>query len=980
MGNPTENSVNDLFGEYFRSKGLNVGTQRGCSFPDGRVGTADFWLQNDGVFIGEGEWESSKWQGLAQAHDYLQCAEISGTFLITYSENLKQEIGQTRLGQVSPEQVLSKYKYSVAFLRRDKPTDIRSSLSLSQIIFWLENNIHKKELPQQDIDEVVKILRQAVNILTNELSASTKNAGIFNTIIGGELSDEEIKNAARYASGYLLLNQLVFYRILSSYNSKKFPIIDPDSLRSPQELNTYFDKVLEKDYAPIFSFGVASEFSTKSINLLRLVIKTIYGLAPESITHTVLGTVFHSLIPLTIRRPIAAYYTKNESAKILADLAIDDGNAIVIDPACGSGTLLSAAYRKKKQLLELNKPFEESDHKRFVEKEITGIDIMPFAAHLSTIQLAMEAPIYETDEVRIGIYDSTRLKVGSIIPPLSTILPEARKQKALAEFQANIKQDADKVQIGSLAMNAKPGREIKIQESDIVIMNPPFTRQESILSFGETYKSKLKDRFPKYAKIIDERMSYCSYFILLADELIRRNGKIAAVLPASVLRKDTDRKLRKMLFDKYWIQYVIIRQDAMNFSEETVLHEILLIAEKGKQGSTSFVLLKHLDESLAPTIQHISKITANGEVSKDKDFEVRKVQKENLDYRNLFRHLALANNELLIFWEKLRTNDKLIDVGKNKITITEGARSRRGGHFPELSLLNIETPDLSNRDLWIIREESQESVTVRNRFSNDEFTIPKQRIYPSLRRITGQAKIDVSDYEEFVICRTFPDSRLFLSLCGISGFQRIPKEWTKYLEGREANFAVRERFMIGSPSTNLFAYYSNPPRVFPNMAICIKNLKDEEAKIWALWFNSSVNFVQLIIERVPTGWSKVRQYVLEELKVLAVDKLSKDEKDLLLSIFEEISQEEFPSIWVQIARNLKPELIPESKLNAFVEHFKGIKEEFNKGFIPRLKIDKAILNILRITEQEQQTFLHEMYLYLLDEIMVLDNIVEGKDE
>jgi hypothetical protein len=42
LGNPIENSVNDLFGEYFRSKGLNVGTQRGCSFPDGRTGTADF--------------------------------------------------------------------------------------------------------------------------------------------------------------------------------------------------------------------------------------------------------------------------------------------------------------------------------------------------------------------------------------------------------------------------------------------------------------------------------------------------------------------------------------------------------------------------------------------------------------------------------------------------------------------------------------------------------------------------------------------------------------------------------------------------------------------------------------------------------------------------------------------------------------------------------------------------------------------------
>ena len=495
MGSPTENSVTDLFGEYFRSKGLNATTQRGCLFPDGRRGTVDFWVQNEGVFVGEAEWEETKWKGLAQAHDYLQTPEAQGTFLITYPEDLKKEIEQARLAKIVPEQILSKYKYTVAFLRRDKPTDLRSSLPLEDVSLWLENNIHKREIPKQDIGEVVKILQQSVNVLTNELEVVSKNVGIFRTIIGGELSDEELKRAAQYASGYLLLNQMVFYRILSSYNPKKFPIINPDSLQSPQELNSYFDKVLDQNYAPIFSFGVASEFSHKSLGLLREVIKAIYGLSPESITHVVLGTVFHSLIPISVRRPIAAYYTKNEAAKLLADLSIKDANSKIIDPACGSGTLLSFSYKRKKELLETQKKFEESDHRQFVEKEITGIDIMPFAAHLSTIQLAMEAPIYETNEVRIGIYDSTRLKVGSTIPPLSYVLPEARKQRAITEFVEGIKRRDETIEVGSIAMNAKPGKEIKIERADVVIMNPPFTRQESILSFGEAYKERLRIDF-----------------------------------------------------------------------------------------------------------------------------------------------------------------------------------------------------------------------------------------------------------------------------------------------------------------------------------------------------------------------------------------------------------------------------------------------------------------------------------------------------
>jgi hypothetical protein len=979
LSSPTENSVTDLFGEFLRSRGLNATTQRGCLFPNGRRGTVDFWVQNEEVFVGEAEWEETKWRGLAQAHDYLQTPEAQGTFLITYPEDLKKEIEQARLGKISPEQILSKYKYSVAFLRRDKPTDIRSSLSLEDVSLWLENNIHKREVPKQDIEEVIRILQQSVNVLTKELEVVSKDVGIFRTIIGGELSGEEMKRAARYASGYLLLNQMVFYRILSSYNPEKFPIINPDSLQSPQELNSYFDKVLDQNYAPIFSFGVASEFSHKSLGLLREVIKAIYGLSPESITHVVLGTVFHSLIPISVRRPIAAYYTKNEAAKLLADLSIKDSNAKIIDPACGSGTLLSFSYKRKKELLETQRKFEESDHKRFVEKEITGIDIMPFAAHLSTIQLAMEAPIYETNEVRIGIYDSTRLKVGSVIPPLSYVLPEARKQRAITEFVDGIKRRDKKIEVGSIAMNAKPGKEIRIEEADVVIMNPPFTRQESILSFGETYKERLRDRFPSRNEVIDERMSYCSYFILLADELIGKGGKIAAVLPASILRKDTDKKLRKTLLDEYWIQYILIRQDAMNFSEETVLHEILLIAEKGKKGPTSFVLLKELDGSLAPTIDHLSKISKEGEIVQDAKFELRKISQDALDSRNLFKNIALANYELIKFWDSICTNPKLIEVSKTKTVLTEGARSRKGGSFPEMSLINPQTPDLSNRDIWIIEALSENSIIAKNRSSEDLITIPKRCVLPSLRRITGQTKIDVSDYEEFVVHRKFPNYENFLALGEVTT-RGISNKWSAYLKERKSNFAIRERFMIGSPGTNLFAYYSNPPRVFPNMMICLRDLSDEEAKIWSLWFNSAINFVQILIERVPTGWSKVRQYVLEELKVISVDKLSIDEKKQLLSIFESVRHEDFPCVWVQLARNLKSDRIPKSKLEKYLQHFEGIQDQFGKGFEPRLKIDRAIMRVLGIDEKAQQDLLEKIYLYLIDETMVLDKIIEGEND
>jgi hypothetical protein len=113
-----------------------------------------------------------------------------------------------------------------------------------------------------------------------------------------------------------------------------------------------------------------------------------------------------------------------------------------------------------------------------------------------------------------------------------------------------------------------------------------------------------------------------------------------------------------------------------------------------------------------------------------------------------------------------------------------------------------------------------------------------------LRRITGQNRIDVSQYEEFVVHKRFPQSERLLAHFQTKD-KRITSKWSRYLKLRVTNFAVRERFMIGSPGTNLFACYSNPPRVFPNMIISLCGLSEEEAKIWSLWFNSSLNFMQV---------------------------------------------------------------------------------------------------------------------------------------
>jgi type I restriction-modification system DNA methylase subunit len=119
-------------------------------------------------------------------------------------------------------------------------------------------------------------------------------------------------------------------------------------------------------------------------------VRNIKELAPEDFTRNLLGSIFHKLIPREIRKPIAAYYTNPVAASLLANIAIDEPFSKVADLACGSGSLLVAAYNKKAELSQGETT--QNIHERFVEKELTGIRCNAFCGTLGCRPISLEKP------------------------------------------------------------------------------------------------------------------------------------------------------------------------------------------------------------------------------------------------------------------------------------------------------------------------------------------------------------------------------------------------------------------------------------------------------------------------------------------------------------------------------------------------------------------------------------------------------------
>lgn len=967
----TEDGISGLMAEYLRANGISAVTQISISTP-GTRDQPDFQIDDEGTFVGEAKWESDKWQGFGEARDYGQLTGVNGSFLIAYPEELKQEGAQARLGDGGVEAILSGKKYSCAFLHRDEGTDMKR-LELEEIPGWLKSHMTERQLPEPDPDEVVSVFRQTAHRLNSRLE-SAPDENLFRNVLGASPDDEELQEAARKTAGFLLVNQLTFYRVLSS--TGRFPEIEPDRLSSPADLGEYFDAVLEVDYTPVFSFRVSDELPQESLPLLKDSIKTIYAVGPERINHDVLGKVFHELIPFEVRKKIAAYYTMNKSADILAHLSIDESDDKVLDPACGSGSILSAAYLQKKNLH--TDGFTEDDHQNYVEDELTGIDAMPFAAHLSCIHLALQAPIYDTDEVNIGIEDSTKLRPGRSISPLSFVLPESDAQRGLEEFSGNESPDVSEetIEAGSVAMDAAMGREMTLEEVDVVFMNPPFSRQESVAGFADQYKNKLEDRFSRRENIdqLHGKMNFSSYFMFLADKFLDEGGRIASVLPASILTNSSDGGVREMLLNEYTIEYVISREDEPNFSEDTDRREILLVARKGYEegAEASYVVLEDLDVDPSD-IQDAVKEAKSGKEVDGGNFRLRKVALDEFDVHNMFAPFAVHEPELLDLWDAINSSDVLSQIADLDTGLIRGGSSNPW----QDGVISDPTSHQRKNDLWITSDIQGDTVTAKHKHSGTEVEIPLDNLYPYLLRYSHREEMDVSDLNEFVITDANFDQ--FSKFSSMGDADEIPQGWKKHVRKASAHACVQRRCDLTASGTSHLSLYTGEQRLFHRMW-CFSNLNKTEGKVFTAWFTSSLGLLQLIISRLPErgGWTNYRRFSVSRFSTINPSVIDDEHKDTLLDAFDEVRSEQFPSLVKRVAKLTNRENLEDSEYTQLKRVFSDdIVNSLGDGFDPGLTLDKAVLEVLgKEDDENKEHILEELYPRLLMELVELKEMMD----
>jgi len=646
---------------------------------------------------------------------------------------------------------------------------------------------------------------------------------------------------------------------------------------------------------------------------------SIRALQPENLKHDLLGRIFHEFLPDDTRKRLGTFYTRPIAADILAGLAIDKADDKVIDPACGSGTLLVSAYRRKMQIGK-GRP-----HKKLVEEELTGVDIMPFAAHLAALNLTMQSPREPTDKTRIGTGNSLNLNSGGEVGSVA---------RWLEAFGGDI--------MGiDVEQPLTKGEVFKIKEVDVVIMNPPFTRKENLTPGMKSVQwSFLGDQ------------NYWAYFIPLADSLLKKNGKIAADLPLDFFRGEYSRLVREYLFSKnaYTLRYVVKTTKDWAFSENALFRDYMIVVQKGdSKEKCAFVYLKKplksINEREATNIPVTVKQLKVGERYEDESVFVNWIDQTEItshwsDLGSLVAFNTGDGERLIEFYKtfKLRQQKKLTTLNKNispPIKIIRGFE--HGGENLQSLLFIVRplNPKRITRSVFILKSEDENSVQTVAK-DDGTFIVDRNNIQPGFRTSAYVPCLDVGDLKDYFIAKPFEGFNEVAESYGVTqlDFVAVSEKARK----RFTHLVLNRRFDLTAPGTKALAFYSEK-ELLPVGSHWAIISDDESSKALCVWFNSIYYLMELLMQNTETRGS----YMIiteEQVKEMYIPDFNEVSKATLVDAFERIRHVEFPPIF----------------------------EQFENATEARKIIDKSVLSIIGYNKDEINDILPKIYKALATEL------------
>ncbi len=539
-----------------------------------------------------------------------------------------------------------------------------------------------------------------------------------------------------------------------------------------------------------------------------------------------------SVLDNRIRKFYAVYYTTGEGIEIISSRASLHGgsNLVVADPFVGSGRLLA-------------KTVERIGIDRI--SLVWGIEPLPLPALVAYTSLMKV--LRDPSRVRIVTGDAFSLITSS---------------SGLSDFP----------------------------KADIIVTNPPFTRWKLLPPQHRRRLLTLTERlgYSEYITRRDQGLQVISMF--LVDYMLKENGFLGTVLPASTFYTIYGRGYKELLLSKYHVE-ALIESSSISFSRGSGFKELIVLAVKSRRGCRS-TLIARFDGSL------------------------RKL--DRLDLEKLPRFLKV--NWLALFNPLRGLVTRILKEGLDKGSLGYWKQILGSNIIRGLEMYGPEFFFIPNKH-WRIMYERAEDLVIASQ--DVELSIGREFLVRTLRKPSSYVwKIEIKPSSYMLSIPPVPveelpeDLKRYIRWGERSGkaapaIKAFGKRWYSHVHAQISSkhpfgrVFIPDKIDLMFKRRGVFANYSEEPVAASKNFYIIKS-SEGNAKVIAAWLNSTIFLavLHLMGRRISDTWTRLLEDDYMELPMINLGGNMEEIKRAL----DFIKGRKLPPIWEQLGDSYRERL------------------------------------------------------------------------
>ena len=417
---------------------------------------------------------------------------------------------------------------------------------------------------------------------------------------------EEVDRVARLTA-YVFTTRLVFYEALRRSQPTLAPLSLPEGAGAGiagAVVRAYFQDARERsgDYETLFEWDQEAEYalvSDAAVPGWRRVLEHLVVFDLANVSYDVIGKLFERLIDPIERYRWGQHYTNPDVCDLMLSLALPDGEGAILDPSAGGGTFLVRAYARKHC-------FEpEAPHQQLLS-EIYGIDVSPFAASLSTVNLAARELSFADNYPQVAAAS------------FFDVFPDKQFMALPSPSRVGLRGEAD-----TQAPNGPPDESIRpvaVGDLAAVVCNPPYVRVKEL---GPERRAEVErllrrpaDRVPMPRRV-SKAANYHLYFWLHSAQFLSDRGRLVFITSGEWMDSDYGAALQEWLLAHFAIECFVESVAEPWFSEArvgTVITSARLCPDgvERAENSVRFALLRRPLRALYAESRWDETVEANG--------------------------------------------------------------------------------------------------------------------------------------------------------------------------------------------------------------------------------------------------------------------------------------------------------------------------------------------------------------------------------